>query len=78
VIAMLLASSSELLPMRLRHRESVSFCGDRVPYVLDQFETLGDRELADLIEKGSCHGVESAFGCGLRQVETGRSPIFPS
>ena len=62
MIAVLLAPASEGSSMRIGNGESVRFGSDRVPDVLDQLETLGDRELANLFEKGSCHGDESAFG----------------
>jgi len=67
-IAMLLAPSSELHSVRLGHRKLLAFRGDRIPDVLDQLNTLGERELANLIEKRSCHRPQSALGPNLEQV----------
>lgn len=51
VIAVLLAPSSQLRSMRLRHRKLLAFRGDRIPDVLDQLDPLGERESTNLIEK---------------------------
>lgn len=77
-IAVLLAPPSECSSMRFWNGQSARFGGDRVPNFLDQFETLGDREFADLFEEGRCHGDESAVGRDLRQVELDCSPFIPA
>lgn len=69
VIAMLLASPSERSSMGRRNGKRIRFGGDRVPDVLDQLEPLGNRELTDLVQKGSGHGEESSLGQGPRQAE---------
>lgn len=51
VIVVLLASPSKRGSMRLGHRKLLAFRGDRIPDVLDQLDTLGDRESTNLIEK---------------------------
>jgi hypothetical protein len=52
---MKLKPTIELIALALRHRKRLGRCDDALPDLVDDPETIRDRQLEDLIQRGSRH-----------------------